>query len=44
MLLNEIDGFSFYSRSGGVVVLKGNEYVGFYDNLNEALVQIFGDC
>lgn len=42
MLLDKISGYSFYSRSGGVVVLKGHIYVGFYDNYIEALDKVLG--
>ncbi len=42
MLLDEISGYSFISRSGGVVVLKGHIYIGFFENFNEALDKVIG--
>lgn len=41
--IDKIDGYSFYFRSGGVVVLKGHDYKGFYDTFEDALATIFGD-
>jgi len=35
-------GYTFIYRSGGVVVLKGHIYVGFFDTLEDALNRVFG--
>lgn len=43
MLIDQVKGYQFYFRSGGVVVLKGNKYIGFYDSYEEAFKLIFGD-
>jgi hypothetical protein len=43
MLLDTINGYRFLSRSGGVVVLKGHSYKGFFETLSEACHFIFGD-
>jgi hypothetical protein len=37
MLLDIIKGYSFLARSGGVVVLKGEAYIGFFETLNAAI-------
>jgi hypothetical protein len=43
MLLDIINGYSFLSRSGGVVVLEGDTYVGFFDTLDAAISAICPD-
>lgn len=35
-------GYSFQFRSGGVVVLKGHIYIGFFETLEQAFEQVFG--
>lgn len=35
-------GYTFNYRSGGVVVLKGHVYVGFFETLEDALTRVFG--
>lgn len=42
MLIDKISGYSFYFRSGGVVVLKGDDYIGFYDTYEDAVNQVIG--
>ena len=42
MNIHEELGYSFQFRSGGVVVLKGDEYIGFYDNIELAFKHVFG--
>ena len=42
MIIYKECGFSFQFRSGGVVVLKGREYIGFYDNIELAFKHVFG--
>jgi hypothetical protein len=42
MLIDTISGYSFYFRSGGVVVLTQDEYVGFYETYDEAVAATVG--
>lgn len=42
-LFDSIAGYDFYARSNGVIVLKDDIYIGFYDTLEEAFNDIFGD-
>ena len=42
MIIHEERGYSFQFRSGGVVVLKGHEYIGFYDTIELAFKHVFG--
>lgn len=39
MILDKIGAFTFMSRSGGVVVLRGDHYLGFFDTLEDAIQQ-----
>lgn len=43
MLLDTINDYQFISRSGGIIVLKGHIYMGFYQTMQEALNHTFGD-
>lgn len=36
------DGYTFSFRSNGVVVLKGDEYIGFFDTIDQAFEQVLG--
>jgi len=42
MIIHQERGYSFQFRSGGVLVMKGRTYVGFFDTLEQALKQVFG--
>lgn len=42
MIAHQEQGYKFVFRSGGVVVLKGDEYVDFFETLEAALDGIFG--
>lgn len=43
MLFDQMSGYSFYFRSGGVVVLNGDNYIGFYDTYDEAFEDVLED-
>lgn len=43
MSFHEERGYSFQFRSGGVVVLKGHIYIGFFETFEKALKQVFGE-
>lgn len=42
-MVMQIAAYSFHIRSGGCVVFKDYEYIGFYNTYAEALEQIFGE-
>lgn len=42
MVVHVERGYTFTYRSGGVVVLKGDVYVGFFETLEQAFEQVFG--
>ena len=42
MIIHEEMGYRFILKSNGVIVLRRNEYRGFYPTLEKALDAIFG--
>jgi hypothetical protein len=42
MTIHQEREYSFQFRSGGVVVLKGHIYIGFYETLEQDLTRVFG--
>jgi hypothetical protein len=40
MLIDTWNDYYFFFRSNGVVVLKGKEYIGFYDTFDEAFNEV----
>lgn len=42
MTVHEERGYTFQFRSGGVVVLKGHIYIGFFDTLEQAYERVLG--
>lgn len=42
MTIHQERGYNFTYRSGGVVVLKGHIYIGFFDTIELAFQHVFG--
>lgn len=40
-ILDAIDGYIFYARSNGVAVIKDEQYISFFDTMEEALEHCF---
>ena len=43
LIIYSDQGYSFVARSGGIVVLKDDEYIGFFRTLDEAIENIFSE-
>lgn len=40
-ILDSINGYVFYARSNGVAVIKDEEYISFFETMEEALEHCF---